>query len=258
MQVELKNVSFSYAERKVLDNVSFTVDKGSLTAVLGPNGAGKSTLFCCMLGIQRTYFGQILLEGREASTIGRREFSRLAAYIPQNSDPVYNYPVIDTVLMGITGQLGILQSPKREAYEAARKALERLGILDLADRGIACISGGERQLALIARAIVQDAKILIMDEPTANLDYGNQHRVLTGIRALADEGYSILMSTHNPEHALRYATDVLALQNGRAIASGKTDEVLNEKLLKELYGLPVIVTQTELSTGSIRTCIPDL
>lgn len=237
MQIELKNVSFSYGVVPTLHDVSFSVRQGTLVAVLGPNGAGKSTLFRCILRLLKPSAGTIRLCGEDTAAIDRRRLAKLAAYIPQSSTPVFNYTVEDAVLMGTTGALSALQAPSRTERERCARALEQLGISDLAQRGIAQLSGGERQLALIARALVQDARVLIMDEPTANLDYGNQRRVMQQVRALADGGYTILLSTHNPEHALHYATQVLALQNGRVIADGATADTLTPELLTRLYGI---------------------
>lgn len=237
MQIELENVSFSYGVVPTLHDVSFSVRQGALVAVLGPNGAGKSTLFRCILRLLKPSAGTIRLCGEDTAAIDRRRLAKLAAYIPQSSTPVFNYTVEDAVLMGTTGALSALQAPSRTERERCARALEQLGISDLAQRGIAQLSGGERQLALIARALVQDARVLIMDEPTANLDYGNQRRVMQQVRALADGGYTILLSTHNPEHALHYATQVLALQNGRVIADGVTADTLTPELLARLYGI---------------------
>ncbi len=237
MQIELENVSFSYGDVPTLHDVSFSVRQGALVAVLGPNGAGKSTLFRCILRLLKPSAGTIRLCGEDTAAIDRRRLAKLAAYIPQSSTPVFNYTVEDAVLMGTTGALSALQAPSRTERERCARALEQLGISDLAQRGIAQLSGGERQLALIARALVQDARVLIMDEPTANLDYGNQRRVMQQVRALADGGYTVLLSTHNPEHALHYATQVLALQNGRVIADGVTADTLTPELLARLYGI---------------------
>lgn len=257
MQIELRDVSFSYGRQKALDGVSFCAEKGTMTAVLGPNGAGKSTLFCCMLGLNRDYTGSVLLAGQEARSIARRDFSQLAAYIPQSNAPVYNYSVLDTVLMGTTGQLSLLSSPKAQQLRQAETALEQLGICHLASRGLRELSGGERQLVLVARALVQNAQILIMDEPTANLDYGNQQRVLKGVRTLADSGYTVLISTHNPEHALRYSTHVLALQKGRRVAFGETEGVLTDALVSELYEFPVTMAEVSTASGTVRAFVPN-
>ena len=254
--IRAENLSFAYDTVKVLDGVSFEIGKGRLTAVLGPNGAGKSTLLKCILGLMKNYEGDIWLDGRDIRTLDRKKMAAIAAYVPQSEAPVFNYTVMDTVLMGTAGALSPLQTPGAEQYAAAKQAVDLLGIGYMADRGIREISGGERQLTFLARAIAQRAGILIMDEPTANLDYGNQQLVLRHIQDMARQGYTIMISTHNPEHALQYATDVLAVKDHRIIAKGSADDVLDEHLIKELYGLEVRILELETDGGVIRSCIP--
>ena len=250
MEIEVQNLTFSYGKQPALREVSFSVQKGTLTAVLGANGAGKSTLFRCLLGFLTPQAGEIRLSGRPLSAYSRRETAEKIAYIPQSSEPIFNYTVLDTVLMGTTGTMNVLQRPGRRQQEAAMQALQRLGIEALAQRGIGTISGGERQLALIARALVQNAEILIMDEPTANLDFGNQQ-----IRALAARGYTVLLSTHNPEHALRYAHRILALQGGHIAADGATETALTPQLLQTLYGIQAILAEVPTDRGTVRSLI---
>lgn len=235
--IRVSHLTFAYGAEKVLDDISFTQEAGRLVCLLGPNGAGKSTLIKCLLGLLKKYDGEILLGGKDIRSLSRRELARIAAYVPQAESPVFNYPVMDTVLMGTAGMLAPYMSPGKEQIGIARQALEQLGIGHLADRGINEISGGERQLVFLARGIAQRAKILIMDEPTASLDYGNQILVLRHIREMAARGYTVFLSTHNPEHALQYATHVLALRDHKILADGAAGEVLTEDLIKELYGL---------------------
>ena len=251
MSIDVRELSFAYGRRQVLRNVTFRAEPGQLVAVLGPNGAGKSTLFRCILGFLPRYRGDIALCGHALRSLDRRALARLAAYIPQTSAPVYNYTVRDTVLMGADP----FHAPGRRQQETADRALEQLGIQDLWDRGVNEISGGERQLALIARALVQNAEILIMDEPTANLDYGNQQRVLAQIRALAARGYTVLLSTHNPEHALHYAHRILALQGGHIAADGLTETALTPQLLQTLYGIQAILAEVPTDRGTVRSLI---
>jgi len=256
MRVELKNLSFSYGTHDVLHDINFSAKSGDLVAVLGPNGVGKSTMFRCMLGFLRHFSGDILIDGIDIRTMSSTRMAQHMAYIPQSTVPVYNYTVLDMVLMGTTGQLKMLSSPGRKQIEAARAALDSLGISHLADRGFGWISGGERQLVLIARAVVQKAKILIMDEPTANLDYGNQFRVMEHVRKLTREGYTVLLSTHNPEYALHFANRVLILQKGRVLASGDAGEVLTQELLSRLYGIDVRIHTAEHDGQCYRICMP--
>ena len=253
MSIEVERLSFSYGTHPVLRDVSFRAEPGQLVAVLGPNGAGKSTLFRCMLGFLPHYQGSISLCGQDVRHLPRRELAHLAAYIPQSSAPVYNYTVRDTVLMGADP----FHAPGPSQQETADRVLETLGIRDLADRGINEISGGERQLTLIARALAQQARILLMDEPAANLDYGNQFRLLQQVRRLTEQGYTVLLSTHDPEHALRFATHVLALHGGTVAACGPVEEMLTEELLHTLYRIPLTVAQVPVTGGTVRSCVYD-
>ena len=159
--------------------------------------------------------------------------------------------------MGAAGGLEPLRQPGRQQLETAQRMMELVGIAPLADRGIRRISGGERQLALIARAMAQQARILLMDEPTASLDYGNQFRLLRQVRALADSGYTVLLSTHNPEHAFRFATHALVLQDGGVRAWGPVKETLTEELLRDMYRIPLTVADIPVPGGSVKGCVYD-
>ncbi len=223
--LSVNELRFAYRKNgpAVLDGVSFSAGPGRLIALLGENGAGKSTLFRCLLGLERDYGGRIALDGRDLRQLSRREIAARAAYVPQWETPVFNYTVFDTVLMGTTGTLPAFASPGEEQLRTAREAIRFLGVERLADKGINELSGGERQLALLARAIAQRSRLMLMDEPTANLDYGNQQLVLRHMKKMTREGYTVLFSTHNPEHALQYASHVLVLKDHRIAADGPTD-----------------------------------
>lgn len=254
MSIEVRHLSFSYGSRQVLRDVSFSVGKGRLLSVLGPNGVGKSTLFRCILGLLHGFQGEITVDGTAVSTLGARELARKVAYIPQSNYPAFQYSVFDMVLMGTTAQSRGFSPPGPKQEAAALEALERLDISHLADRSYTRLSGGERQLVLIARALAQRSQVLLMDEPTANLDYGNQIRVLTKVRALADAGYTIVQSTHNPEQSYLFSHQILAMKDGRVLAHGAPGEVMNEDLIRALYGIDAEVVS--LRDGRMRVCIP--
>jgi iron complex transport system ATP-binding protein len=258
MRIDVRGLGFSYGTRRVLHDVSFSAAPGELVSVLGPNGAGKSTMFRCIMGFLKANEGQILLDGADIGAIGRRAMSERLAYVPQTAAPVFNHTVLETVLMGLSGRIGFGRAPKETHKDAALETLVNLGIEHLKDRGCMEISGGERQLAFLARALVQNARILIMDEPTANLDYGRQHSALARARGLAASGYTIVTSTHNPEHAFLYATKVLALYDGQTAADGKPSEVLTEELIEKLYGISVRLHDIPSRNGSeaVRICLP--
>ena len=184
MKLEIKNLSFAYRDHPVLQDINFDTRPGELLSVLGPNGVGKSTLFRCILGILRDYQGEILLDGREARGIAQREMASMIAYIPQSHRPTFGYTVQDTVLMGVTHRLSPFAAPRAEHVRQAREAMARVGVQDMAERNFSHLSGGEQQLVLVARALCQQSRILVMDEPTSSLDFGNQLRVLACVRGL--------------------------------------------------------------------------
>lgn len=252
MILSVENLCFSYGAHQVLQQVDFAVEKGEFLSILGPNGVGKSTLFRCMLGTLTGYQGSVLVKGREIRTLSHRERAQRIAYIPQSHRPTFGYTVLDTALMGTTRQFSPFQQPKRAQTDMALAALERVGVLHLAQRNFAHLSGGEQQLVLIARAIAQQSDILIMDEPTSALDYGNQLRVLRQVRDLSREGYTVLLSTHNPQHALTFADRLLVLRDGTAAALGRPAQVLTPALMETLYG----VTVDFLDTASGPVLVP--
>lgn len=241
MSIEIDELSVSYGTHDVLKDISFCAGDGDCLAVLGPNGVGKSTLFRCILGFLKAQSGQVLLSGKSIDSLSRAETARQIAYIPQFAEPVFNYTVLDTVLMGVTNRLPVLQGPKQEHHNKAMEILNDLGIAHLCDRGSGKISGGERQLALLARALIQDARILVMDEPTANLDYGNRSRVMERIGELGNRGYTVIFSTHEPNQAFHYANKVIALKDGKVLTGGDPRTVLTSELLSNLYGIDVHV-----------------
>ena len=254
MSIEVRDLCFSYGEREVLHGVSFKAEQGEFLSILGPNGVGKSTLFRCVLGLLRDYTGSITVEGRDAKSLSIREAAKLVAYIPQSSHPAFNYSVRDIMLMGTTSGLGTFSTPKKEDVRRVEEALEKIGISHLAERCFHRISGGERQLALIARALVQRAPVLMLDEPTASLDFGNQLLVLTQARELAREGYTVIQTTHNPEQSYMFSDRILALRGGEVLTEGRPKDVLTSDMMRQLYGVEVEVSS--LFDDRARVCTP--
>ncbi|NLC26709.1 MAG: ABC transporter ATP-binding protein [Fastidiosipila sp.] len=254
MGLEIKNLSFSYGERKVLDGISFELEEGSLVCLLGANGSGKSTLFSCILQFLPKYEGSIKLDGEELSELSTKRRAEQIAYIPQSHIPVFNFSCLEVVLMATQSNKSIFYIPDQEAEDIARESLRRVGLSGFEDRGYARISGGERQLVLIARALAQGSKFLIMDEPTSSLDYGNQMRILSMVRELANDGYTIFLSTHHPDQALLFSDQVILLHEGNIMSQGRADQVLSSENLSTIYGLDVELVP--FMGGKMFTCIP--
>lgn len=257
MTIEVNQLNFNYHDRQILNNISFTAKSTDLLCVLGPNGVGKSTLFRCLLGLSKNFKGEILIDGKSVRKMKTVDLAKKIAYIPQSHHPTFNFSVLNTVLMGLTVHLTGASMPKAIHEQEAFDALEMLGISHLWNRGYAEISGGERQLALIARAIVQKTSILVMDEPTANLDYGNQMRVMTKVKQLANQGYIVILSTHNPEHTFLYGNKALVIYKGEIIKMGNPQEIVTEELLKQVYGVKVKLHDIDSGDGNVRVIVPN-
>ena len=254
MAIEVKHLSFSYTDHAVLSDVTFSVEKGQFLSILGPNGVGKSTLFGCMLGLLTDYTGQILINGKDMRRLDAAGAAREVACIPQSSRPVFRYSVFDVALMGATHRVSAFGTPDKTERERCQWALEKVGIGHLAGRCFHRLSGGEQQLVLLARALVQDAPVLLLDEPTANLDFGNQLVVLRQARALADEGYTVVQTTHNPEQSYRYSDRILAMKDGKILLDGTPQQVLTAEIMEALYQVKVDVVSLE--EDRVRVCVP--
>ena len=257
MTLAANSLDFGFRDHVVGRGLDATLAAGEVVCLLGPNGSGKSTLMRTLLGLQERLGGEVTLEGRDLRSWDSAERARQLAYVPQAADSYFDFSLREMVEMGRTAHRGVFASPSARDREIAAAALERLGIAPLADRPIHAVSGGERQLALIARALATQARYLVMDEPTANLDYGNQARVLDEVLQLKHAGIGSLVSTHHPEHAFRIADRVLLLAEGRLAAQGATLATLTSESLTALYGRPIAVASVQLADGGERrVCVP--
>jgi len=239
IHLHARDLGFAYGRKRVLDAVELAIHGGELLALLGINGAGKSTLLRLLLGFERPHQGQVMLDERSLHDYTRRELAREIAYVPQAHTAPFPYTVNEVVLLGRIAHSGFLHAPSNQDRRVAETAIAQLGIAALADRPYTTLSGGERQLTLIARALAQEARLLILDEPASALDYGNQIRLLGKLRELADAGYAILFTTHHPEHVQIAADRVALLIDGRIAADGVPAEILNPAMLQRLYGVEV-------------------
>ncbi len=240
MILEVKDLGFKYHNnRLIFHDVNFNVDSGEILSILGPNGSGKSTLLNCIANLYKPLSGEILLNGCPISKMNLRHIAQIIGYVPQIHIPTYAFTVREFTVMGRTPYIGAFKTPGRTDYKIADRALEQLGISHLKNKAYTEISGGERQLVLIARVITQQPKIILLDEPTAHLDYGNQHRTIQLIRQLADEGYALIMTTHNPEHAIILNGKVAILNRKGVLGIGQSVEAINSNTLSDLYGLSI-------------------
>ena len=240
MQLDVKNISFSYVRgRDVFHNLSLQVKAGDMVSILGGNGAGKSTLFNCLAGLLRPYSGDILVDGRSVFDMSRTEAARIFGYVPQIHDSTFGYTVLEYVVMGRTPYIPAYSVPSSEDYAIARRSLLQLGLADMENKVFTELSGGEQQLCMIARVLTQEAKIILLDEPTNHLDYGNQYRILNIMKHLADNGYTILTTTHNPDHALLLGGRAAILEPSGQLTLGSVNDLLTEERLSTLYHMNI-------------------
>jgi iron complex transport system ATP-binding protein len=240
-ELQARDLHFAYNGRAVLRGASLTVRPGEVVSLLGSNGAGKTTLLRLLLGLSRPSTGTVCLNGKPLARYGRRELALHLAYVPQTHVTPFPYKVQEVAMLGRLPYTGLLRAPSRDDRRVVAETLERLGIAHLAERPYSQVSGGERQLTLIARALAQGARLLVMDEPVSGLDYGNQLRFLAHLRALAADGYSVVKATHHPEHALLAATRVALLCDGVVVRDGPAAEVVTPAAIRQLYGVEVSV-----------------
>jgi len=241
----LEEVSFRYApsEPLVLKNISVELPAKSVTALLGPNGSGKSTLMHLILGLLTPAQGQIYLMGRAIQEYTRRETSRILGLVPQDEPVVFDLSVLEYVLLGRAPYLNLLERPDEGDYRIAGEALESVGLRALQHRLVPSMSGGERQLATVARALAQETEVLLLDEPTSHLDLGNARRILETMRSLKSAGKTIVLTTHDPNAAAAIADHVILLREGRVVSSGSTEDVMTSERLTAAYGVGVEVVQ---------------
>lgn len=226
----------------VLKGVSFRARRGSLTAVLGANGSGKTTLFRCITGLWRPQEGDIRFEGRSICHCGHAERAKIIALVPQEHEPPFPYSVLEAVTMGRVAHVGLFSIPSRNDRFTAEEAIERVGIGHLRSRPYTKISGGERQLVLIARALAQEAPVMLLDEPTSHLDFKNQILVLKKIKEIAiEKDVTAIMTIHDPNLATLFSDSVVMINNGCVLSQGSPHEVVNEHNLSNVYGIDVCV-----------------
>lgn len=253
--IQCKNVCFSYnGDNPILKDISFSIQGGQLVTLLGPNGVGKSTLLNCITGLLSPQQGEILLEGKNIFSMSRKAVTKQIAYVPQKNNVPFDYIVKEFVVMGRTAHLGLLSTPSEEDYKLVDEALAKLAIEHLSDRPINELSGGEQQKVCIARALVQEPRLIILDEPTAALDYGNQIKVLHLIKELIGLGFAVIQTTHNPDHCLMLGGKVALLDKTGALEIGDCSTIMTEERLSSVYDTNLKLVY--LDTIKRKTCVP--
>jgi iron complex transport system ATP-binding protein len=249
MRLAGRALTIGYSDRVVGRGLDVAIEQGEVLALLGPNGGGKTTLLKTLLGILKPLAGEALIDDRSLAAFSIRERARRIAYVPQVHAPTFAFTVGTVVLMGRTAHGGLFSAPSAHDHAVAAQSLARFGIDHLSERPYTMISGGERQLVLLARALAQEPQFIVLDEPTASLDFGNQGKVMRQIRALAAAGHGVLFTTHDPNHALRAADRAYLLREGQRLAEGKVADVLTRAQLEALYSAPV-ETLTDTASGT--------
>lgn len=256
--LEVSDLRFAYHANRgdVLKGVTFSLGEGEILCLLGSNGTGKTTLLRCLLGFSKPKGGTVAIDGKNIVGMAPKERAHHMAYVPQSSSLAFPYFAREVVLMGRVSHLAPGAAHSAHDKEVALASMRRLQIEHLAERRYQELSGGEKQMVLVARALAQEARLLVMDEPTANLDYHNQVKILAAIKHLAAQGLAILMTSHYPDHAFLACSTVALMSGGCVVDAGAPDDVVTSESLTALYDTPVHVARTDVGGVSIKTCIP--
>lgn len=242
--LEIKGLHFRHSPmvEDTIKGIEFRANTGEVTTILGPNGSGKTTIFKCMAGLWKPQKGKVFFDGKDILDLSCEKRAKILAIVPQEHEPPFPYSVLDAVLMGRVSHVGAFSSPSKHDYLKAEEAMETVGITHLKEKAYTRISGGERQLVLVARALAQEAPVMLLDEPTSHLDFRNQVLILNKVREIArQKGITVLMTLHDPNLAMVFSDKAVMTNEGRIVSNGTPESVITEDNLKRVYGIDVVV-----------------
>lgn len=255
MKFEIKNLCCGYAQREVIHNFNASLEDGEIFCLLGCNGVGKTTIFKTILGFLKPLGGEILAQNQNVLKFNDNQRARLISYVPQAHTPPFAFSVFDVVMMSANARLGLFERPSKDDEIIAQNALETLKMGDFKERIYTDLSGGKRQMVLIARALAQQSKIILLDEPTANLDFGNQIKVLKQVVDLANRGYIVIMTSHQPEQAFYTNAKVAMLGQDKQYIYGEAKEVITNENLRTIYNADIRVVKNEIEHTIKHSCV---
>jgi len=259
VRLQIEDLTCGYRGIKIVESITFNIEGGENVCLLGPNGVGKTTFFKTLLGFLKPISGRVLLDGKNTVKLSRKRLSQSIAYVPQAHSIPFPFPVIDVVVAGRNAHLGITSTPTQKDYYIAAECIDDLGISHLKEKIYTELSGGEQQMVLIARALAQTPEMLIMDEPTSNLDFGNQVKIINHINSLKKRKLAVVMTTHSPDHVFFCGSRVVIFQNGKQAYIGEPKSVITEDLLTKIYGVDVSVCQVNIKDSKpAKVCVPKI
>jgi len=256
-KISISSASFSYGEKAIWEDISLDIGKGEVLSILGPNGCGKTTLLNCIHGDLILESGEINIDGKEIQEMSSRQVAQKMGYVFQEHSAPFPYTSLEIVRMGRAAYRGLFQSPTGKDTEIALNIMKEMGIEHLATKRYTKISGGERQLILIARTLCQDPDIILFDEPTSHLDFKNQALVLETINKLVNSGLTIIMTSHFPNHAWFLTSRVAMMGYNGFVAVGPAEEVMIEENLSEVYDVNVKVYKGKAGSSEMNFCTPE-